>query len=145
MAAGAACKSSSHRPRSCAFSAPRPQDCAERMRARFTPLDFALYAGVILSWSFSWIAMHYQVGDVAPEISVVWRFLLAAPVMLAIAAARGESLRFSLSDHAIFVALGFFLFCANFALFYHAAGMLASGLLSVIFSLASVINVWLGA
>lgn len=115
------------------------------MRARFTPLDYALYAGVILFWGFTWIALHYQVGAVSPEVSVAWRFLIAGPVMLAIAAARGESLVFPLSDHLIFVALGFFLFCANFTLFYYAAAVLTSGLLPVVFSLSSVINVGLGA
>jgi drug/metabolite transporter (DMT)-like permease len=51
-------------------------------RPRFTPLDLILYAAVIFAWGFSWIAMHYQVGVVEPEISVVWRFLLAAPIRL---------------------------------------------------------------
>ena len=99
------------------------------MRARFTPLDYALYAGVILFWGFTWIALHYQVGTVSPEVSVAWRFLIAGPVMLAIALARGENLAFPVSDHLIFVALGFFLFCANFTLFYYAAAGLTSGLL----------------
>jgi drug/metabolite transporter (DMT)-like permease len=115
------------------------------MRARFTSLDYALYAGVILFWGFTWIALHYQVGTVSPEVSVAWRFLIAGPVMLAIAAARGESLAFPFSDHLIFVALGFFLFCANFTVFYYAAAVLTSGLLPVVFSLSSVINVALGA
>lgn len=114
-------------------------------RTRFAPLDYALYAGVILFWGFTWIALHYQVGTVSPEVSVAWRFLIAGPVMLAIALARGESLAFALSDHLIFVALGFFLFCANFTLFYYAAAVLTSGLLPVVFSLSSVINVGLGA
>jgi drug/metabolite transporter (DMT)-like permease len=88
--------------------------------------------------------MHFQIGTVAPEVSVVWRFLLAAPVMLAMAAFRGERLRFPLSDHAILAAFGVFLFCTNFALFYNAGKYVASGLLSVVFSLASIINVFLG-
>ncbi len=60
-------------------------------RPRFTPLDLGLYAAVIVAWGFSWIALHYQVGVVAPEISVVWRFLLAAPMMFALAYLRGEA------------------------------------------------------
>ena len=114
-------------------------------RARFAPLDFALYAVVIFAWGFSWIAMHYQVGVVAPEVSVVWRFLLAAPIMFALAWARGERLRFAPRDHLALLGLGIALFCANFALFYYGAKWITSGLLAVIFSLASVINVWLGA
>lgn len=115
-----------------------------RSRAQFTPLDFTLYAAVIVAWGFSWIAMHYQVGVVAPEVSVVWRFLLAAPIMFALAWARGERLRFAPRDHLALLGLGIALFCTNFALFYYGAKWIASGLLAVIFSLASVINVWLG-
>ena len=65
--------------------------------------------------------------------------------MLGIAAVRGDRLRFALRDHAMFAALGLLLFSLNFLLFYHAAETLPSGLLSLVFSLASFINVWLGA
>jgi len=116
-----------------------------RSRAQLTPLDFALYAAVIVAWGFSWIAMHYQVGVVAPEVSVVWRFLLAAPIMFALAAARGEALRFAPRDHLALLGLGIALFCTNFALFYYGAQWLPSGLLAVVFSLASVLNGGLGA
>ncbi len=115
------------------------------LRPRFTRLDLVRYAAVIFAWGFSWIAMHYQVGVVEPEISVVWRFLLAAPVMFTVAVMRRERLRFPLRDHCAFLALGIALFCTNFALFYYGAKWIPSGLLAVIFSLASVINVWLGA
>lgn len=113
-------------------------------RAPITPFDYALYGTVVIIWGFSWLAMHFQIGTVAPEVSVVWRFLLAAPGMLAIAAFRGERLRFSVSDHAVLVAFGLCLFCTNFTLFYYAAKYVVSGLLSVVFSLASIINVFLG-
>ena len=117
-----------------------PRSCA-----RLTPLDVALYATVIVAWGFSWIAMHYQVGVVAPEVSVVWRFLLAAPLMFALALARSERLRFGPRDHLALLGLGIALFCTNFALFYYGAKWLPSGLLAVIFSLASVLNGALGA
>ena len=105
------------------------------------PLDIALYGGVVFAWGFTWLAQHYQVGVVAPEVSVLWRFVIAAPVMLAIAAIRGERLRFPLRDHLWLALLGLTLFCTNFLLFYYAAQWVTSGLLSVVFSLASIINV----
>jgi drug/metabolite transporter (DMT)-like permease len=114
-------------------------------RAKLTPYDFALYAVVVLAWGFAWIGIHFQVGVVAPDVSVMWRFLIAGPVMLAIAAVRGDRLRFGLRDHATFALLGLLLFSLNFLLYYHAAGALPSGLLSIVFSLASFFNVWLGA
>lgn len=113
-------------------------------RARITAADYGLYTVVVFAWGFSWVALHHQVGTVAPEVSVVWRFAIAAPVMLAIAAMRGERLRFSLDDHTAFMALGVFLFCTNFTLFYYAAHYVVSGLLSVVFALASIINAVLG-
>ena len=113
-------------------------------RPRLTPLDVAIYCGVVFAWSFSWIALHFQVGVVAPEVSVLWRFVLAAPVMIAIAAWRGETLRFTPKDQLWLVALGITLFSTNFTLFYYGGLYLTSGLLAVVFSLASVINVWLG-
>lgn len=110
-----------------------------------TAFDAALYLGLVLSWGFSWVGVHYQIGVVAPEVSIAWRFGLAAPLMLAVAAVRGESLRFGLRDHGVFAALGIFLFSMNFMLFYYGNRYLASGLFAVIFSLTSILNVGLGA
>jgi drug/metabolite transporter (DMT)-like permease len=111
---------------------------------KLTPLDYALYLISVLAWGFSWIALHYQVGVVAPEVSVVWRFAIAAPLMLAFAAWRGERLRFSLAEQPYLAGLGAAIFSINFLLFYYAAQHVASGLLSIVFSLASIGNVALG-
>jgi drug/metabolite transporter (DMT)-like permease len=110
-----------------------------------TPFDYGLYAVSVLVWGLSWIAMHYQVGQVAPAVSIVWRFAIAAPLMFVPALLRGESLRFSLADHRYFLGLGVAIFSSNFLLFYYAAQHVASGLLSIAFSLASVGNIILGA
>lgn len=42
------------------------------------PLDYGLYLTSVLVWGLSWIAMHYQVGQVAPAVSIIWRFAIAA-------------------------------------------------------------------
>lgn len=110
-----------------------------------TPLDYGLYATSVLVWGLSWIAMHYQVGEVAPAVSIVWRFAIAAPLMFALAFLRGERLWFPLYDHRYFLGLGAAIFSTNFLLFYYAAQHVASGLLSIAFSLASVGNIILGA
>lgn len=114
-------------------------------RARLTAFDIFLYATVVLVWGFAWIGIHFQVGVVSPDVSVVWRFVIAGAVMLAFACWRGDRMRFTLREHLGFMLLGLMLFCLNFLLFYHAAATLPSGLLSIVFSLASFVNVWLGA
>jgi drug/metabolite transporter (DMT)-like permease len=114
-------------------------------RAPLTAFDFLLYITVVLAWGFAWIGIHFQVGVVAPDVSVFWRFAIAGPIVLAIAALRGDRLRYDLRDHAMFALLGVLMFSLNFLLYYHAAESLPSGLLSIVFSLASFFNVWLGA
>jgi drug/metabolite transporter (DMT)-like permease len=111
----------------------------------FAPLDYALYAISVLVWGFSWIALHYQVGTVAPYVSVIWRFATAAPLMLLLAAWRGERLVFRFADHRYLLGLGAAIFSTNFVLFYYAGAHVASGLLSIVFSLASIGNVALGS
>lgn len=113
-------------------------------RVKLTPFDFALYAAVVLAWGLAWIVIHFQVGVVSPDVSVLWRFLIAGIIMLIVAAIRGDRLGYGLHDHLMFALLGLLMFSVNFLLFYHAAETLPSGLLSIVFSLASFINVWLG-
>ena len=104
----------------------------------------SLYAGVVLTWGLSWYAMRQQIGVVAPEVSVVWRFVIAVAVMLAWALAIRARLRFPWRSHLVFAAAGLGMFSSNFALYYHAAQWVPSGLLAVSFSLASVLNLAIG-
>ncbi|MFN4168338.1 MAG: DMT family transporter [Pannonibacter phragmitetus] len=118
-----------------------------RIAAPASPLtskDLGLYGLTVFSWGFSWIAMKGQVANVAPEVSVFWRFVLAAAVMLGWSVIRRERLAFPLKTHLRFAALGLFIFSTNFTLFYYGAKYLPSGLLAVVFSLASVFNLILG-
>ena len=70
---------------------------------------------------------------------------MAAPVMAALALLFGQTLRFNWRVHWRFAALGLCIFSGNFALFYHAGSGIASGLLAVVFSTASLVNVMMGA
>jgi drug/metabolite transporter (DMT)-like permease len=111
----------------------------------FEPLDYALYALTVLSWSASWFAISLQVGVVSPEVNLVWRFSIATLLMFAWVIISRRRLAFPLADHLRFVALGILLFSSNFMLFYYGALHMVSGLLSVVFSLASIINMLLAA
>lgn len=111
----------------------------------FEPVDYGLYVLTVVAWSLSWFAITLQLGTVAVEVNLVWRFGLAAILMFAWVLISGRRVRFALSDHLRFMALGMLLFSSNLLFFYYGALYLVSGLLSVVFSLASVINLLLGA
>lgn len=110
-----------------------------------TQLDYSLYAVTVFAWSTSWIALKLQLGVVAPQVALTWRFLLASLVMFGWAFIRRHRLAFPLADHLRFIGLGFFIFSMNFLQFYIGGAKLTSGLLAVIFSLTSVFNMLLGA
>ena len=106
-----------------------------------TPRDYFLYAVMVFGWSTSWIMLKQQLGVVAPEVSLFWRYLAAALLMFGLSAVMRQQLRYVASDHLRFLALGLCLFSANFLLFYYAGSYGASGLLAVVFSTASLIIV----
>ncbi len=109
------------------------------------PRDFLLYGITVLIFGSGWLPLRMQLGVVAPEVSLVWRFLLATLVMFAVLAARRERLLFHWRDHLVFALLGATLFSLNFITFYHAGYHLPSGLLSVVFALAAVMIPLIGA
>lgn len=110
-------------------------------RPALTSFDYLLYAVTVFAWSTSWYALKLQVGEVPVQVSLVWRFAIAAIIMLAWALFKNIPLKFPLVAHAKFAAMGAMMFCLNFAAFYYASAYLASGLLSVVFSLTSVFNI----
>ena len=109
------------------------------------PFELFLYVAVVFGWSTSWYPLSLQLGVVAPEVSIVWRFMASSLMMLAISALFRIRLRYGVSEHLRFLCLGMALFSTNFALFYNSSLYLASGLLAVILSMSSLINVVLVA
>jgi drug/metabolite transporter (DMT)-like permease len=100
-----------------------------------------LYGLTVLIWGTTWIAMKYQIGLVAPELSVGYRFLLAAALVFAWALLARQRLRFAWRQHLLLAAMGLCMFSFNFYFFYCAAAYLTSGLLAVVFSMTVVLNI----
>ncbi len=109
------------------------------------PYEIFLYVAVVFGWSTSWYPLSLQLGVVAPEVSLVWRFGISGLLMVGICSWCRISLRFGKFEHLGFLGLGMALFSTNFALFYNASLYAASGLLAVMLSMSSVINVGLAA
>src|SRR5512133_607211 len=97
--------------------------------------DLVLFLIPTFIWGTTWLAIKYQLGAVAPEVSVAWRFGLASLLLLGWCRARGVPLRFPLRDHLAFALLGLLLFGANYVLVYRSEEYLTSGLVAVISSL----------
>ena len=96
----------------------------------------------MLIWGSSWLAIHFQLGEVAPEVSIAYRFILASGLLVIWCRLRRISLRIALRHHPFLALLGLSLFSLNYLLFYYAAFDLATGLLAVIFSTMTVMNIF---
>ncbi|MBF8291810.1 MAG: family transporter [Steroidobacteraceae bacterium] len=93
-----------------------------------------IYSLVVLIWGTTWYAIKFQLGVVAPEISLVYRFSIAAICLFIYARIVGSPMRMSRREH-VFVALqGLALFCLNYWLTYLSTQYLTSGLVAVIFT-----------
>lgn len=73
-------------------------------------------------------------------MSIFYRFAVAAVVLLAGLSLIGRRTRLSLADHGVCLAQGLAVFGLNFYCFYTAAGTLPSGLISIVFSMATLFN-----
>jgi drug/metabolite transporter (DMT)-like permease len=103
-------------------------------------LSAVLFALVVFCWGFTWYAIALQLGSVPPEVSILWRFALAAAVLWAGLALAGRLKRAQPAQHLWFAAMGLSMFGLNFLLVYTATGFIASGIVSVVFTLLTVFN-----
>jgi drug/metabolite transporter (DMT)-like permease len=102
-----------------------------------TPL---IYTIVVLIWGTTWYAIKFQLGVVAPEISLVYRFGLAATIVFVYARATGASLKLPWREHRFVAAQGLTLFCLNYWLTYLSTQYLTSGLVAVLFTAIIFLN-----
>jgi len=103
--------------------------------------DLSLYLATVLIWGSTWFAIKLQLGVVPPAVSVSWRFLAAAAMLLGYALVRRLPLRFSARDHLWIALQGLLLFCVNYVGFYLAELSLPSGLAAVICSMLTIGNI----
>ncbi|WP_019027338.1 DMT family transporter [Colwellia piezophila] len=100
-----------------------------------------LYVITVIIWGSTWIAINYQLGDVAPVVSIVYRFGLAALIMFAYCRYKKLPLSFSAKQHIQLFAFGLTLFGCNYYLLYNAQAHINSALTSIAFSTLMIVNI----
>lgn len=105
----------------------------------------SLYVACVLIWGSTWYAIKFQLGVVDAEISLVYRFAMAAILLLLFCLWRRKNLRFSKTQHLFMALQGLFLFSTNYLIFYWATGLLTSGIVALLFSTVILMNIVNGA
>ena len=99
-----------------------------------------LYVLMIFAWGFSWIAIKWQDASVAMEVSILYRFALAALCMFAIGLISKKLQKVTLAQHKFIAAQGVCFFCCNFLAFYSATQYIPRGLAAVVMASIPVFN-----
>ncbi len=96
--------------------------------------NLSLYTVTVLIWGSTWLGIKFQLGEVDPLVSVIYRFCLASALLFTWCGLRGLNMRFAIRDHLFIALQGTCLFAVNYWLFYLAEVHLTSGIVAVMFS-----------
>ena len=102
-----------------------------------------LYIVTVLIWGSTWLAIEYQLGVVEPEVSIAYRYALAAVVLFFWCKVKRISLLFDVKYHLWFVTLGLLLFCLNYVFAYRAQVYITSAMAAILFSTMLWMNILL--
>ena len=104
-----------------------------------------LFVALIAAWGFSPYAISLQLGPVAPEVLVAYRFAASGVLLVILALALRRSLRFTRRQHLYLALQGLLMFSVVDLLFYHAILRVPSGLVQLVASMMIVTNIVMGA
>jgi drug/metabolite transporter (DMT)-like permease len=103
--------------------------------------NLLLYCASTLIWGSTWLAIQYQIGSVNPAWSVVYRFAIAAVLLIGFCLLKRYSLRFNPREHAVIALQGLLLFSINYILYYYGSAYFISGVIAVIFASIIIMNI----
>lgn len=94
----------------------------------------------VVIWGSTWIAIKFQLGTVAPEVSLLYRFVMAAAMLFAYCGWRKLPMKFTPAQHALMAAQGSLMFGISYIFVYHAEMYVVSGLVAVGYSASPLLN-----
>jgi drug/metabolite transporter (DMT)-like permease len=103
-------------------------------------LDLAAVAVCTLVWGTTWFAITFQLGRVDPVVSLVYRFALAAVLLILWCRVRSLPLRLTRVQHLAACGVGFFTFTIDYLFIYLAEARVASAVVAVMFSTLALVN-----
>ncbi|MGH1457185.1 MAG: DMT family transporter [Alphaproteobacteria bacterium] len=106
--------------------------------------NISLYFLTVIIWGSTWFAITFQTGMVPPILSVGYRFILAAIclALFLILTKKKDAFKFTRRQHGLLLALGLLFFCLNYILIYYGSINLTSGLVAILFSTITLMNIF---
>ncbi|MEO1582886.1 MAG: DMT family transporter [Pseudomonadota bacterium] len=99
-----------------------------------------LYAATVLIWGSTWVMVKYQLGFVPVQVSLGYRFAIAALALAAYGRLRNRRLGIEREDLPAVAVQGILMFSVNYFFIYAGTAYLASGLVAVLFTVMVLFN-----
>lgn len=103
-------------------------------------LSAALFITSVLIWGFTWYAITFQLGEAPVEVALAYRFGLASATLFLVLGVSGWLRRIKCRQQPYLALTGLCMFCVNYILIYPATGLIASGLVALLFSTSTICN-----
>lgn len=103
----------------------------------------ALFIVCVLIWGSTWIAINYQLGEVAPVLSVAYRFTLASLILGLFCLWRKLPLKLPGHIHLKMAAVGLSLYTLDYSFLYESQKYIISAVVALMSSCIIYINVFL--
>lgn len=104
-------------------------------------MNIILFITTALIWGSTWFAIKLQLGQVLPLWSLVYRFAIAAVILMAYCVIAKHTLSFTRQQHGWIATQALFTYFLNYILFYLATDYFVSGIVATLFASIMVINI----
>ncbi|HEY2630318.1 MAG TPA: EamA family transporter [Usitatibacter sp.] len=102
--------------------------------------NLRLFVACVAIWGTTWLAIKYQLGRIAPEVSVSYRFLTASFLIACYCRIRKLPLGFTARQHAWIATFGVLMFGVSYVCVYYAEQHVVSGLVAVGYSASPLLG-----
>ena len=104
-------------------------------------MNLILFITTTLIWGSTWLAIKFQLGQVMPLWSLVYRFSIAAVMLSGYCLLTRHSLSFNREQHGWIAVQAAFMYFLNYILFYFASSYFVSGIVATVFATLIVMNI----
>lgn len=99
-----------------------------------------LFIASVLSWGTTWYAMRVAVEAGPVMTAILWRFVIAGAIAMGLLVLSGRWRAPRGAEWFWLALMALFIFSTNFVIFGYVARLIPSGLVSVLFATATIIN-----
>ncbi len=103
--------------------------------------NLLLYTLTSLIWGSTWYAIQFQIDDISPLWSIVYRFSIASSLLILFCIFTQKNLKFTFKNHCTMAVQGLLLFCLNYIFFYLGSTYLISGTVALISANIQFMNI----